>query len=286
MSNMTDYMENKLADFARGQGLTLPTSWFFALGSAATDSSFTELSGTGYGRVVQARSLANFASTNGQGTTLASTGTTHSTSNNNALNWGTSGSAWGTANCVGMFDAASGGNSWAWLDLDVPLVIGNGAAVSLPAGDVGFTLGITGGCSDYLSNKLIDLIWRAQTFAWPANLSASLYTAAPSNAGGGTEVSAADYARVAIPSYMAAWSGTQAAGSTSASTGTGGRISNNAAVTYPIPLTNWGAVTHEALKDANTAGNLMFWGPLAIPRTVSVGLPQSHPANSMSITFA
>lgn len=287
MSQMTDHMENKLADFARGQALTLPASWYFGLLSAASDASVTELSGTGYGRIARARSLANFAGTQGAGTTLASTGTSHTTSNNAVVDWGTSGSAWGTATHVGVFDASSGGNCWMIFQLGAPMVIGSGAAVSIAAAGIVFTLGATGGLTDYAANKLIDLIFRAQAYTWPANLYAALFTAAPSNAGGGTEVSGGAYARAAIASSLAAWSGTQSAGSTVASSGTGGRISNNATLTYPAATASWGTVSHEGLYDAASAGNLMFWGALSAARTVNAGGPaQSHPADTIAITLA
>lgn len=287
MSQMTDYMENKLADYLRGQGLTLPANWYFGLLSAASDSSVTELAGTGYARIARARSLVNFAGTQGAGTTLASSGTSHTTSNNGAVDWGTSGSAWGTATHVGLFDASTAGNCWMRFQLGSPMVIGSGAAVSIAAAGIVFALGATGGLTDYASNKLVDLIFRAQAYTWPATLYAALFTAAPSNGGGGTEASGGSYARAAIASSLAAWSGTQSAGSTSASTGTGGRISNNAALSYPAATASWGTVTHEGLFDASTSGNLMFWGALAAARTVNSGGPaQSHPADTLAITLA
>lgn len=287
MSQMTNYMENQLADFVRGQGLTLPTNWYFGLLSAASDLSVTELSGTGYARIARARSLANFAGTQGATTTLASTGTSHTTSNNAAIDWGSSGSAWGTATHVGVFDASTGGNCWMYMQLGSPMVIGSGAAVNIATSAIVFALGVTGGLSNAASNLLIDLIFRAQSYTWPATLYAALYTAAPSNAGGGTEVSGGSYARAAIASSLTAWCGTQAVASTSASSGTGGRISNNAALTYPAATGNWGTVSHEGLFDAATAGNLMFWGALAAARTVNAGGPaQSHPADSLAITLA
>lgn len=286
MTQLTNHAENKLADFARGQGLTLPTDWHLALGSAASDSAFTELTGTGYARVARTRSLANWAGTQAAGSTIASTGTSHATSNNALVSWGTSGSAWGTATHLGFFDAASGGNCWFWLELDDTLVIGNGDPVSIAAGAIAVTLGLVGGMSDYLSNKLIDLIFRAQAYTWPATLYGALYTAAPNNAGGGTECSGGAYGRASIASSLAAWSGTQAAGSTSASSGTGGRSSNNAALTYPAPTASWGVITHEGLKDASTAGNLMWWAALAAPRTVNIGAAPTHAANTLGLTWA
>jgi hypothetical protein len=289
VSNFTNHAENKIADCFRGQGLAgLPTNWFVALASAADDGSFTELSGTGYARFSVARSLANFAGTQGAGTTLASSGTSHATSNNTAWSYGTSGSAWGTATHIGFFDAGSAGNCWMWLPLAVAIPIAaSGVAVSIAIGAVAVTLGLTGGMSDYCANKLIDLIFRGQAFTWPATLYGALFTVAPSNAGGGTEVSVGSYARFVLASTLAALSGTQAAGSTVASTGTSGRISNNAALSYPAPSAAQGTVVAEGLIDASTGGNLMFWAALSSPRTISSGSPaQTHPADSLSITVA
>jgi len=109
MSQLSNYGENKIADFFRGQGITLPTAWHIALGSATSDSSFTEITGLGVTRASVTRSLANWAGTQGAGTTLASTGTSHTSSNNSAIDFGTpSGSA--TASHVGFYDNTSGGN--------------------------------------------------------------------------------------------------------------------------------------------------------------------------------
>lgn len=287
MSQLTNHGENKLADFVRGQGLTLPASWYVALGTAASDSIFAEVTGTGYGRIAVPRSLTAWSGTQGTGTTLPSTGGSHTTSNNDAIDFGTAGSAWGSASHLGLFDDPTIGNCWVWLELDAPLAIGNGDPVALAAGSVMLTLGYDGGMSDYLSNKLIDLLFRAEAYAWPATLYAALYTAPPNNAGGGTEVASGSYARASIASSMAAWSGTQAAGSTIASSGIAGRISNNAALTYPVPTGTWGTVGHEGLLDAATLGNLMWWRALASPKSIQAGgSAPSHPANTMGITFA
>lgn len=287
MSKFTNYAENQLVDMVRGQGLTLPANWYVALGTAADDGSFTEITGTGYGRVAVARSLANWAGTQGAGTTLASNGTSHATSNNNSISFGTSGSAWGPATQVGLFDASTGGNCWFTLELSSSLSIGSGELVTLEAGDLAWTLGLSGGMSDYLSNKLIDLLWRGQAYTWPTNTYTALYTLSPNNAGGGTEVSGGGYARVAIASSLAAWSGTQSAGSTAASSGTGGRTSNNASLIYPTPSASWSTVLAEALKDAATAGNFLFWGALGSPKTISSGgSAPTHDPNTLAITFA
>ena len=53
MSQLTNYAENKLVDMLRGQAWGLPADLYFGLASAASDSSITELSGTGYARVAR-----------------------------------------------------------------------------------------------------------------------------------------------------------------------------------------------------------------------------------------
>lgn len=137
--------------------------------------------------------------------------------------------------------------------------------------------------SDFLENKLIDWFLRAQaigvtgaTAAGGTGLATAyvgLFTATPSDTGGGTEVSGGSYARVAVTSSLANWAGTQAAASTTASSGTGGTTSNNASITFPAPSGNWGAITSIGIFDASTTGNLLFWAPLTVGKTVNNGDP-------------
>lgn len=140
--------------------------------------------------------------------------------------------------------------------------------------------------SDYLENKLVDQLFRGQSAPATTTLYVALYTSAPSDSGGGTEVSGGAYARVAVTSSLANWAGTQSAGSTVASSGTGGQTSNNAAITFPTPTAGWGTVTHFAIYDAASAGNELFWGALTIAKTINQADTVTFPAGSLSITFA
>lgn len=125
--------------------------------------------------------------------------------------------------------------------------------------------------SNFLENKLIDQLFRGQTFTFPTTVYVGLFTAAPSDTGGGTEVSGGSYARVSVASSLANWAGTQSAGSTSASSGTSGTTSNNIAITFPEPTATWGVITHVGIFDAATTGNLLIHGALTIPKTVNNG---------------
>lgn len=142
--------------------------------------------------------------------------------------------------------------------------------------------------SNYLENQLVDSILRGQTFSptAPASVWVGLYTAAPTDAGGGTEVTGNAYARVAVSRALTAWAGTQAALSTIASSGTGGATSNNAAITFPIPTGSWGTITHFAILDAVTGGNFLFTGALTVQQTVNTGNTVSFAASQLVITFA
>jgi hypothetical protein len=141
--------------------------------------------------------------------------------------------------------------------------------------------------TDFLENKLIDQIFRGQSAPTTATLYVGLFTGAPSDAAGGTEVSTNAYARVAVTSSLANWAGTQSAGSTVASSGTGGQTSNNTAITFPTPTGGgWGTVTHFAIFDAATGGNMLLEGALAISKTINEADTVSFPAASLAITFA
>lgn len=286
MSQFTNYGENKLADFFRGAGLTLPASWHIQALSAYSESSTTEVTTIGLSRVAVTRSLANWAGTQGDGSILASSGSSHITSNNVAIDLGTAtGSA--TIVGVGLFDASTGGNCWAVWEFESPLSVVSSDPVILEVGQLKFTLGLLGGVSNYLSNKLVDLLFRAQAYTYPASIFHALYTSAPSNAGGGTEVGGGvGYARAELVVSTTNISGTQSVGSTAASSGTAGRISNNIAVAHPAPSGSWGTVTYGGWHDASSAGNLLFWRTLSKPSTIGAGaLPPTYQADKAGFTI-
>ena len=148
--------------------------------------------------------------------------------------------------------------------------------------------------SDFAENKLIDFIFRGQALGitgasaaagtGPTSLYVGLLTANATDSTSGTEVTGGSYARVAVTSSLANWAGTQSAGSTTASSGTSGTTSNNGAITFPAPTANWGVVTGVGVYDASTAGNLLFYTPLTVSKTVNNG--DSAPSfAAASLTF-
>ena len=109
--------------------------------------------------------------------------------------------------------------------------------------------------TNYLENAIINHVLRAIALASPATVYVGLFTAAPGEAGGGTEVTGGSYARVAV-TFVAP---------------TDGATDNSADVTFPTATANWGTVTHFAIFDALTLGNMLYYGALTTARTVNSG---------------
>lgn len=142
--------------------------------------------------------------------------------------------------------------------------------------------------TDYLENAIIDWLWRGQAApTLGASLHIALFTSATTEAGGGTEVTGGSYARVAVTRSLANFAGTQSAGSTTASTGTGGATSNNNAITFPAPTANWGSITHFAVFDAASGGNMLIHRALTQAKTVNNGdAAPSFAAGALGFTLS
>jgi hypothetical protein len=140
--------------------------------------------------------------------------------------------------------------------------------------------------SNYLENKLIDHVLRNTAYTMPTTVYVALYTAAPSDAGGGTEVTGGSYARALVGPSTSAWTATQG-GTAGASSGTGGQSANAADIPFPLPTANWGVVTHFGIFDAVTSGNLLMWAALAASKTVNSGdAAPKFVAGALTVTFA
>jgi hypothetical protein len=138
--------------------------------------------------------------------------------------------------------------------------------------------------SNTLQNKLVDYFRGVVPPAAPANYYAAYMTASPTDAGGGTELVASGYARVAIPANTTAWAGTQAPASTGASTGTGGVTSNNAEIDFGV-INSTATIGTVALYDAATAGNLVAYGPLTAPITLDPAKRSRIAAGALQLTI-
>jgi len=116
--------------------------------------------------------------------------------------------------------------------------------------------------TDYLEDKIIGHMFRGTPYTAPTTLYIGLFTAAPGEAGGGTEVSGGGYARVGVANSALEWDAT---------VGGNGTTKNTNAITFPAPTANWGSVTHWGIFDAASAGNLLVYAALTTPKTINNG---------------
>lgn len=112
-----------------------------------------------------------------------------------------------------------------------------------------------GALTDFLENKLLDHVLRNVAYTPPSTVYAALFTSAPGEAGGGTEVSGGGYARQPVSFAAAA----------------NGAASNNADIAFPVATADWGTITHVALFDAATGGNMLLYGALSVAKTIQTG---------------
>lgn len=109
--------------------------------------------------------------------------------------------------------------------------------------------------SNYLENALMNAVLRNSAYSSPATVYASLHTANPAEDASGAEVSGGSYARQSM-----------AFGAPS-----DGVCTNSGTVTFPTATLDWGTVSHFALWDNVSGGNMLFYGALTQSKLVSNG---------------
>jgi hypothetical protein len=131
--------------------------------------------------------------------------------------------------------------------------------------------------SNYLENKVLDHVLKNTAYSQPSNLYVGLFkntsTNAAANLEAGTltdEVSGGSYARQA--------------GAFSAASG--GSASTSATITFPAASADWGTITHVAVLDASTSGNVLFWGAVTTSKTIETGDTFQITSGNLTISLA
>lgn len=112
------------------------------------------------------------------------------------------------------------------------------------------------------------LTWTFTTTAVtrPTSWTVALYTVAPSDTGGGTEVSGGSYARTAVTFTV-----------------TDDTASNSGVVEFPAATASWGTVVALAVFD--NSSNMVAWANLTTSRTIGSGDVFRIPAGDLDITL-
>lgn len=95
-----------------------------------------------------------------------------------------------------------------------------------------------------------------------------LFTTAPGEAGGGTEVSGGSYARQSVTFSVS-----------------GNLATNTAALEFPVATADWGTITHVAVYDASSGGNQIAYAALSTSKTIATGDVLRVPAGDLDITL-
>jgi len=121
--------------------------------------------------------------------------------------------------------------------------------------------------SDFLETNILNHVLRGVAYASPAGVYVALFTVAPSDPGGGTEVTGNGYTRQSI----------------TFATPSGGQVSNSSDVLFPTATADWNTIVAYAIFDAPSAGNMLYYASLNSPRDILTNDQLRFPAGQIII---
>lgn len=129
-----------------------------------------------------------------------------------------------------------------------------------------------GSFTDHWENEILDHLFGKGSYT-PPTIHVGLSTANPGDDGAGlSEPSGNGYARVS----------TSAADWNSAS---GGSLDNANAIEFPQATGNWGTITHFALFDASTGGNMLAHSSLTQSKAITNGDTARFSAGDLDVSL-
>lgn len=128
--------------------------------------------------------------------------------------------------------------------------------------------------SDYAEKLLLDWVMTTGAATRPTAWYVALYTVAPTDSGGGTELTSGvnGYARKSV-TFAAATSGA-------------GTTSNTNAVSFTAAGGAWGTIVSIGIFDALTSGNLLWHGSLTASKTIADGDTLEFAIGNIDLTLA
>lgn len=126
--------------------------------------------------------------------------------------------------------------------------------------------------SNYSEEKWVEHFLRNNAVASPASVYLALFTSDPLEDGSGDEAAYVGYARLA-----STWTALDGAGQTKNASQLAFAANGNASADVTI--------THAAIFDAASAGNMLLHGPLAAPKVLAVGDVISFAVNALTLTL-
>ena len=113
------------------------------------------------------------------------------------------------------------------------------------------------GLTNYAEDLVLDWLFTTASATRPTSWYVGLYTVAPGEGGGGTEVSGGSYARVSATFTVSGTAPTTA--------------SNSAAVEFPEATGSWGTIVAAGMFDSLSSGNLIAFASLTTSKSIGTG---------------
>ena len=132
---------------------------------------------------------------------------------------------------------------------------------------------MAGSKSDFLELELLDHMLGNAAYSAPATVYIALYTAAPTDAGGGTEVTGGSYVRKSVTNNDTNWPAAAA-----------GAKANGTEITFVEATASWGTVVAFGIFDAAAAGNLLYWATLTTNKTIDSGDTAKFAVGDLDVT--
>jgi hypothetical protein len=259
--SLSNYAEKKIQDHVfKTSSFTVPTNIYVAFSTAdPTDAGtgIAEPSGNNYARVAH---------------NVWASASSRATSNTGVITFPQASGAWGTITHFALFDDPSAGNMLAHGSLSASKVIVSGNVPTIASGDLDISV-VTGAMSNYLANKVLDHLLKTAAYTQPTNITVALSTANPGDDGGSiAEPVANNYSRTTCNTWNAANSTT-------------GLVANTSAITTPTASGSWGTISHTALFDNASAGNMLWYGSITPSQAVGANDYMEWAASAFAVTL-
>ena len=123
--------------------------------------------------------------------------------------------------------------------------------------------------SNYLENKLVEHVFRANTMVSPAEIYVALYSSDPGEDNSGVELIGNGYTREIVTFGLPS----------------DGVSYNDTDVVFNPATSDWPTVSHVAVFDLSAGGNMLFYGPLSASISITSGNNFRLPAGNLAVGF-
>ena len=118
------------------------------------------------------------------------------------------------------------------------------------------------GFSTYLDNKILDHVFKGTNYTTPAK-----YLGLFTGSDGLTENNSSAWSKKELQSTAKAYARVQLTNA-SFNKATNSATVNNRNFEFPVAESDWGTISHVAILDASTGGNVLAWGAIRNPVTM------------------